>query len=422
MILWFRMMMKYTINQFKVLTLSVCQTLYQGLSTYKTKDMMRYIINQFKVLGKEAKEPEHYHQHRLGNEMMPRIIALGLDRQPMERRYKRSRAGQKLFNKIHTIVTTLRSVKMFKPHLTTDNLVPITRSHHQYKNFTFSHINARSIHNKIPQFQLHLTQKDVDMCAITETWIKSNGSDDLTVKQIPHPVYKISSFPRNDGWGGGGLALVMKDYIYVIESMEYTVTTSMEWAHTNIKVNNTCICLYIIYRIPNTSVLLFCEELAQLFEKYFLTDTQNTVLLGDLNIHMDDLQHPDTIMFNDFLDSFNLKNHVSFPTHTSKHHLCITDNTTNLVSRVTQGHALSDHNFIHVSLEISKPTPPIAKTTYRKLVKIDHDQFREDIWWDLDVVKDLPDLEEKIEKYNTVFKTVLGKHAPLVTQDLKEMP
>ena len=53
--------MKYTINQLKVLTLSVYQTLYQRLSTYKTKDMMRYTIHQFKVLGKEAKDPEHYH-------------------------------------------------------------------------------------------------------------------------------------------------------------------------------------------------------------------------------------------------------------------------------------------------------------------------------------------------------------------------
>ena len=145
----------------------------------------------------------------------------------------------------------------------------------------------------------------------------------------------------------------------------------MECVHTNIKVNNTRICLYIIYRIPNTSVLLFCEELAQLFEKYFPTDTQNTILLRDLNIHMDDLQHPDTIMFNDFLDSFNPKNHVSFHTHTSKHHLdlCITDNTTNLVSRVTRGHVLSDHNFIHISLKNSKANPSNHKNHIQKAGK-----------------------------------------------------
>ena len=152
----------------------------------------------------------------------------------------------------------------------------------------------------------------------------------------PPPGYKISSFPRNDGWRGDGLVQVMKDYIYILEGTEYTLTMSMECVHTKTKVNNTHICLYIIYRIPNTSVLLFCDELAQLLDRYFLIDTKNAILLGVFSIHMDGLQHPDTIMFSDFLDSFNLKNHVSFCTHASKHHLdlCITDTTKNLVNRV----------------------------------------------------------------------------------------
>ena len=85
------------------------------------------------------------------------------------------------------------------------------------------------------------------------------------------------------------MALVMKDNIYVLQGTEYTLTLSMECVHTKIKVNNTCICLYIIYRIQNTSVLLFCEELAQLLDRYFLIDMENMILLGDFNIHMDDL-------------------------------------------------------------------------------------------------------------------------------------
>ena len=197
--------------------------------------------------------------------------------------------------------------------------------------------------------------------------------------QIPCPGYKVSSFPRNDGQRGGGLALVMKDNIYVLGDTEYTLTISMERVHTKIKINNTDICLYIIYRILNTSDLLFCEELSQLLERYFLIDTQNMILLGDLNIHMDALQHPDTIMFNDFPDSFNLKNHVSFtPILQSTIWICVLQTTPkNLVSRVTEGHALSDHNFMHVSLEIPKQTPPMVTTTYRKLAKIDHNQFKE---------------------------------------------
>ena len=111
------------------------------------------------------------------------------------------------------------------------------------------------------------------MCAITETWVKLDGSDDLIVTQIPLPGYKIISLPRNDGWRGGGFALVMKDYIYILEGTEYTITISMKCVHTNTKVNNSHMCLNIIYRIPNTSVLQFCEELAQLLERHFLMDT-----------------------------------------------------------------------------------------------------------------------------------------------------
>ena len=81
----------------------------------------------------------------------------------------------------------------------------------------------------------------------------------------------------------------MKDYIYILEGTEYTMTTSMECVHTKTKVNNTHVCLYIIYRIPNTSVQQFSEELEQLLERHFVMDTQSKILLGDLNIHMDNL-------------------------------------------------------------------------------------------------------------------------------------
>ena len=62
----------------------------------------------------------------------------------------------------------------------------------------------------------------------------------------------------------------------------------------------------------------------------------------------------------------------------------------------------------------------MVTTTYRKLAKINHDQFKEDIQEDFQVVKDMPDLEGKIEKYNSVCVTVLEKHAPLVTKKLRK--
>ena len=62
--------------------------------------------------------------------------------------------------------------------------------------------------------------------------------------------------------------------------------------------------LYVIYRFPNTSVLMFCTELDTVLERNILDTTGKLVLLGDFNIHMDVVDDSDTITFNDFLDSF----------------------------------------------------------------------------------------------------------------------
>ena len=45
------------------------------------------------------------------------------------------------------------------------------------------------------------------------------------------------------------------------------------------------------------------------------------MIIGDFNIHMENIAKPNTITFSDFLDSFSLQNHVNFPTHIAKHHL-----------------------------------------------------------------------------------------------------
>ena len=73
-----------------------------------------------------------------------------------------------------------------------------------------AHINSRSIVNKIEPFQQLITDEAINVCAITETWIKLE--DDFTPKQILPPHYDILSFPHLDGRQGGEMALVYKDH------------------------------------------------------------------------------------------------------------------------------------------------------------------------------------------------------------------
>ena len=84
------------------------------------------------------------------------------------------------------------------------------------------------------------------------------------------------------------------------EIMEYMeLTTNFKGIVCNI---------YIIYCIPNTSVIQFCSELSDLMENNVPEDCGQIIMLGAFNIHMDKPEHPDTVIFNDFLESFDLIN------------------------------------------------------------------------------------------------------------------
>ena len=60
------------------------------------------------------------------------------------------------------------------------------------------------------------------------------------------------------------------------------------------------------------SVITFCEELAEALEWDITGNTKQLVMIGDFNIHMDSRDNSDTIIFNDFLESFRLENRVHF--------------------------------------------------------------------------------------------------------------
>ena len=81
------------------------------------------------------------------------------------------------------------------------------------------------------------------------------------------------------------------------------------------------------------------------------------------------------------MESFNLKNLVSFPTHVDQHtlDLILDDIDNSIVQGVTKEHLLSDLNFIHMTLAVSRPKHVKVCETFRKLKQINHQELRDDI-------------------------------------------
>ena len=135
----------------------------------------------------------------------------------------------------------------------------------------------------------------------------------------------------------------------------------------------------VVYRQLVTSVIKFCEELVSILEADIASMHGKLILTGVFNIHIELMKDPYTITFMDFLDCFNLQNHIIFSTHIQHHHLdlVISDVSNSVVSSSNPGHLLSDYQFTHAKLHINKPVPLNTEISYRKIKSIDHQDCKE---------------------------------------------
>ena len=280
--------------------------------------MLRYTATFLCSLSKPNNNT--FNLYHLDREVRAWAIAIGIRKQLIEHPYRCSHAGNKFFHQIHSWVTENTLTKNATQLDCKQVIVPLRRCPNTRSVKTaFSHINARSIYHKIPDFQDYITTNKISVCAITVTWLK-NDSDDLRYKEIAPIGYNISH-PRSSGSQGGGTALVYKNGFNIVDKTDTHKFETMEFAEYNITLKTETINMYVIYRPPSISVLKFCKDLFDLLSDNTVQDRGKLLLVGDFNIHVDNHNNPDTITFNKFMESIGIRNHINFTTHTSHHAL-----------------------------------------------------------------------------------------------------
>ena len=171
----------------------------------------------------------------------------------------------------------------------------------------------------------------------------------------------------------------------------------------------------VIYRPPDKSVHSFVNDFLDYMERN-INSTSKLLLTGDFNIHVNDLDSPDTNTFLDVLDSFGLQNHIRFPTHHLNNtlDLVITSCHDNFIESSTPGRLFSDHNIVYFNLPTFKQPNTIKEITYRKLKNINMTNFNKDMKLHLTThYSDMLSLSEKIRLYRNTLGVTLDRHAPL---------
>ena len=95
------------------------------------------------------------------------------------------------------------------------------------------------------------------------------------------------------------------------------------------------------------------------------SEKRNIVLLGDLNLHTDNPEDPNTDQLIATIEAFGMKQHIKFPTHQLGHNLDLiaTESSTKLTCAPILGPYLSDHRMVIIETNNKKPTNCNARNT-----------------------------------------------------------
>ena len=143
-------------------------------------------------------------------------------------------------------------------------------------------------------------------------------------------------------------------------------------------------------------------------------------------LHHDDPTNSQAQQFLAALNSTNLTQHVSFPTHRDNHtlDLVITANSSSLSPVIDHSPVSpSDHFPIFSTLTISPlPPSPLSEFSFRCLKSISISKFTRDILSSRLITHPPTDLSDLVESYNTTLSALLDKHAPLKTKSIRAKP
>ena len=159
-------------------------------------------------------------------------------------------------------------------------------------NLRIACFNCRSIVNKTAGVLELIKHNMVDICCLTETWLKVK--DKAKIAEIHDFGYKIISAPR--AGRGGGVAFIYDPSRLNLLANKVKKYSSFEVLESVIKTQDEIIRLCVIYRCTQakdkdiyeqTKLVLFYEQFSNYLDG-LLQKCRKPIICGDFNIHVED--------------------------------------------------------------------------------------------------------------------------------------
>ena len=240
---------------------------------------------------------------------------------------------------------------------------------------------SRSAVNKSSVINNHILENKTDILYITKTWINDGEFLNSLLSSLIPSIYVLSQYyGRPRLFRDGGVAIINRQFVYHTHAST-PVFSTFECVSSVITSSNSSLKLFVVYRPLSSSMFTFITEFEFLLKFHFSVNI-DLIFVGDFSIHIDDLNDVNSIHFLKLLNTFNLCQHVSFPTHNSGHvlDLVITNASSNLVTcQFLLDTYISDHKTVCVDINLPKPKVNKVAFSYRPINKIDFTDFNQDI-------------------------------------------
>lgn len=244
-------------------------------------------------------------------------------------------------------------------------------------------MNTQSARNKTDEIVSYMIENNVDVNIITESWL--DDSDQVKEGELKPNGYQLKKVCRQER-SGGGIAIIHRENVQVRPVKHPQMPTSFEVLETHTTTGNQTICLLTVYRSqrPDPSchipMSVFFNEFRSLMYKY-ITSPNKLLIVGDFNIHMDEVNDLDTKNFQRILNELDLQQHVLEPTHIDGHilDLAITRNCDTLISNISVDMKISDHFIVLFNVSMQKPPPLRKLMKIRKFKAINIESFKSDL-------------------------------------------
>ena len=201
-------------------------------------------------------------------------------------------------------------------------------------------LNSQSARKKVDLIGEAVIEHDIDILALTETWLTNIPKDEYYTKELSFSGYKLTNVPRpGEGGHSGGVAIIHKDGL----SAQTVATPGAGYTtfeHCDVQFTNNSGLLNIIVSTTNKEEWPHGRCLPDEFRS-LLEDRMSSpgclLILGDLNFHVDNAADSNAKKFLDLLDLLNFSQHVNSVTHKARHtlDLVITRDSEAVIDNVT---------------------------------------------------------------------------------------